>query len=788
MEDHGAYPSSPLRAADDSDSGEECGRSWEHHDQSPPTPTPTAESRSRRREMYERARTARQAREERSRGEESAGVAPAPAPASTSPAPAGVYRPPVVPGMGHLVPRLPPAPSAADPVRPVPWVWGNAPVFVRLPPPTTTSAPPAPGSMAPPALVSPFGPSGVVVVAGPTGPLPFVPLSVIDPRLLAEGGVPAPRPAGVAASAAYMPSGIVSAGQNFGFAPTHPQHMGAHRAALPIVAIDNTGAPPPTGAPGANAFSAGNASNTVNRPAYNAGGYSAAQFAGPTGVYFTNPTIHPGVYSSPHRATQAGLYPPANFAQQQNVSFPAGASQQQFGYSSSLANPFPGYASSSLPDPFSGPATQTQNRPNRVSPLAEVDQWISIHSDDLDIDPQLLQEGQDELNQDDADDQADATLTAEANMDNIALGALNITEEQDEHETVIDLTGGDNLTESEHGNPESDKENTGLLTSAVAALVNHIDGGGGDDAGSDGDDNGDDDDGLPIPHMPDVPMYDMFNPAVNPAAAFWSTDTTRPHPVGAVNMYQQPTLPVFDTDPYLPFAPWHVSLLPRFQPEASDRALLVPARFLAAVGMLYPDAEFIVSRYPARTNFTARLKGRFMAQTTALHFPGLVDPHSIAHPHPEDETHYIISLRRRDWPIGSVAFFPHTTATNEFLHKLRGTFDVLPNGAEQWYYVPHDVIQRRPCEASPSITTSTSTVSNSSNSNSSSSDSSNGSSTITRQGMWVCRAYEGRQGPQDPRIVVDWMRENAGKIDQDVMGRMVLGRMEQNLFPPNHRI
>ncbi|KAK4233894.1 hypothetical protein C8A03DRAFT_38357, partial [Achaetomium macrosporum] len=371
------------------------------------------------------------------------------------------------------------------------------------------------------------------------------------------------------------------------------------------------------------------------------------------------------------------------------------------------------------------------------------DLWIDIHSDGPEIDPDLLQEEQAEGNQGDAGNQPDTNFAMEANMDNIQLGSLNLTDRQDadDNETVIDPAGNGGVGESDRDsvNPESDKENNIQLNHANGD--SHLDDEDDNEADSQADhDNelSDDEDELPIPHIPDVPMHDLFNPAVNPAAAFWSADLTIPHPLGSINMYTQPPLPVFDTDPYMPFAPWHVSLLPPFKHESIDRVLLVPARFLAAVGMLYPDAEFAVSRYPAADNFTTRLKGRFMAQTTALHFPQLVDPHSMNHPHPEDDTQYLISLRRRDWPIGGVAFFPHTPQTNTFLQQLRGTFDVLPNGAEQWLYIPHDVVQRP-----------------------------HGG---TRRGMWVCRAYEGRKGPQDARIIVDWMRENAGRIEQDLLG------------------
>ncbi|KAK4236860.1 hypothetical protein C8A03DRAFT_35207 [Achaetomium macrosporum] len=85
-------------------------------------------------------------------------------------------------------------------------------------------------------------------------------------------------------------------------------------------------------------------------------------------------------------------------------------------------------------------------------------------------------------------------------------------------------------------------------------------------------DHSDDEDDLPIPHIPDLPLYDVFNPAVNPAAAFCSVDLTLSHPMSLFCHHSRT--------------------------RAIGRALLVPARFLAAVGMLYPDAEFAVSRYP----------------------------------------------------------------------------------------------------------------------------------------------------------------------------------------------
>jgi hypothetical protein len=425
-----AYPSSPLRAADDGSDDEGYGRSsYPHDDRSPPTPTPTAESRRLRREMYERARAARQAREETTRGHatrrghgESVGVgksstidlevgaaldadavrypcSPRPAPTSTMGAPTRVvWHPVAVPGMGHRVP------SAA-----------------------MALASPAPASMGAPALLSPFAPPGGVV-AGPTATHPFAPapmsprpmppaqmgyfvapgpaagprpvfaapVAAIDPLLLAAGGTPAPGPVGVVASAGYMPMVVVSAGQSLGkfsFASLPSQHIGCHRAAVPNMGTDNAGTSLPLGRGGQSAFNAGNASSTPSRPPYSPGGYPlipATQLARPTGLYFPSHTIHPSLYSSLNLPTQPGLLlPSANRAQQVNFSNHSSAGQQQFGDPSSPGNlvsgygvfflrpgPLPGYNSSSLPDPFSrSPAAPvgSQNQPRSESPPFDLD-------------------------------------------------------------------------------------------------------------------------------------------------------------------------------------------------------------------------------------------------------------------------------------------------------------------------------------------------------------------------------------------------------------------------------
>ena len=298
---------------------------------------------------------------------------------------------------------------------------------------------------------------------------------------------------------------------------------------------------------------------------------------------------------------------------------------------------------------------------------------------------------------------------------------------------------------------------------------------------SSNEDWGDDDD-EPMPHIPDVHPDLLFDPQHNPAAAYWTSPpqvpnmdcyrkpAQRPPPI---NMYDPP-LPAFDSDPFLPFAPWCVNQLPPFTREASNRVITITARNLAAVGRLYPDATFLISRYPASANSTVCIKGTALVTSAALHLPTFTDPaqsHNAARDgrnntnndnnasnginNPiktgDDGPLYIAALLQRDWPIGGVAFFPYTAAAQTFIEALQDTFDILPHNQEAFYFLPHDV---RFADG-----------------------------TVGRgQGVWVCRAYEGRKGPQDRRLVEWWMKERGRELpgpEQDavVMGREVLVRM-----------
>ncbi|KAL2166851.1 hypothetical protein VTG60DRAFT_2086 [Thermothelomyces hinnuleus] len=310
---------------------------------------------------------------------------------------------------------------------------------------------------------------------------------------------------------------------------------------------------------------------------------------------------------------------------------------------------------------------------------------------------------------------------------------------------------------------------------------------------------------APTPHIPDVDPIHMYNPFYNPAAAYWSTLPDGPYvdEFGVVNagrpmvsLHSDPPLPTFDTDPFLPFAPWRVNQLPAFQPETAHRVLTVPAAYLPCLGSLYPDATFLVSRHPASANFTIRLKGATLASSVALHFPHLTDPsrlmtrtrsvaattnsnnNSNGNNDDDDDDDddnveidtgdkYVVALVQRDWPVGGVGFLPNTPSAAEFVDALRGAFDVLPAGQEVFYFLSCDVALSEGGGGGEG-------------------GRGRGRGRRTGRGVYVCRAYEGRKGPQDGRIVDAWLRCQGDRgVPQDDLGREVLARMGEAWVEPD---
>ncbi|KAK3902856.1 hypothetical protein C8A05DRAFT_33430 [Staphylotrichum tortipilum] len=240
-------------------------------------------------------------------------------------------------------------------------------------------------------------------------------------------------------------------------------------------------------------------------------------------------------------------------------------------------------------------------------------------------------------------------------------------------------------------------------------------------------DSDDSDPGRPLPHMPPaIDSLDVYNPSINPAAGYWNHPGFPLHPPIP---FSQP-LPSFDTDPYLPFAPWRVSILRPFHPETTNRMILAPQRYLHVLGHLYPSALFALARYPVSQNPVLRLTGTALLDSIRLHHPQMLSAEMLDVVHragaeARDEM-YLVRLHTRDWPIGGVALMPNSEDAMRFVESIKGSFDVLGGGQEVFYYRACDVVLKSGRDGK-------------------------------RKGIWVCRAYEGRQGPQDDVIVGEWL-------------------------------
>ncbi|KAH6614480.1 hypothetical protein B0J18DRAFT_485423 [Chaetomium sp. MPI-SDFR-AT-0129] len=374
-------------------------------------------------------------------------------------------------------------------------------------------------------------------------------------------------------------------------------------------------------------------------------------------------------------------------------------------------------------------------------------------------------------------------------------------------------------------NIEGDENNHNINNTGMAMIENDDNNEEQGDIDDSENDSASDSDSDPIPHMPDVATAEMHNPLFNAAADYW-LDTPEHWARGAnglglglnhalprptqINPFSvtAPPLPRFETDPYMPFAPWRVRELPPFHDEPTNRVLTIRARYLAPLGQLYPDAEFIVSRHPASKNFTARIKGRVLTASMAIHFPGLVraSPHvggyaSILGADNDDEADeendplYLVALAQRDWPIGGVAYLPHERRAKEFIEAVEQTFDVLPHGQEVFYFLPHRTVLaggdddsdedgRNSKTKSSTITTSigrsrSSRRNKRARKNNTKANKKNNipDNAHLAKGIWVCRAYEGRQGPQHPQIITDWLQMQGGVVEQDAPGRKMLVHM-----------
>lgn len=96
-----------------------------------------------------------------------------------------------------------------------------------------------------------------------------------------------------------------------------------------------------------------------------------------------------------------------------------------------------------------------------------------------------------------------------------------------------------------------------------------------------------------------------------------------------------PHLPVDHRWPYTPAGRANI-YLPRFCLERIHRVIEVPGSFVPVIGLLYPNAEFLIARCPPSTNPVHRFNGFAMGKAV------LLDPAN-------EHRKFAVCLRRRDW-------------------------------------------------------------------------------------------------------------------------------------------
>jgi hypothetical protein len=160
--------------------------------------------------------------------------------------------------------------------------------------------------------------------------------------------------------------------------------------------------------------------------------------------------------------------------------------------------------------------------------------------------------------------------------------------------------------------------------------------------------------------------------------------------------YDDPALPRLPTTADKPYTPPQLPQLPRFRAERVHRVFLAPRRFLPIIGLLYPDADFIVARHPASQHVALRMVGRAMARAAALdlclHDADDAGNNNLNNCNKEEqeEALFAICLWRRDWPSGGAARIKNTEEDKQKLNAVLGTFGSLPRqGGEEvevWNY------------------------------------------------------------------------------------------------------
>jgi len=103
---------------------------------------------------------------------------------------------------------------------------------------------------------------------------------------------------------------------------------------------------------------------------------------------------------------------------------------------------------------------------------------------------------------------------------------------------------------------------------------------------------------------------------------------------------------------------------------------------------------------------------------------------------------YTICLRRRDWPMGHVAWFPHTYEAREVIEQMQKAFSTM-DGDNEIFRLQPCVVRKR-------------------------------DGIFLETGVKVLRGYEGYDGSVSGEVLEEYFKCNSGEIPHDVVGARVL--------------
>ena len=199
--------------------------------------------------------------------------------------------------------------------------------------------------------------------------------------------------------------------------------------------------------------------------------------------------------------------------------------------------------------------------------------------------------------------------------------------------------------------------------------------------------------------------------------------------VDEINPYEP--MVVYPVEKNLPFAPRNADTLLPFKSETGTLAINVKGRYVGAIGMLYMRATFVMARQPLTSPAkVTRLSGWGLSKCSLLFSEADMD------------ATYTICLRRRDWPMGNVAWFPRTGDAGKVIEQMQEAFGTMDGNNEIFRFQPC-VVRKR-------------------------------DGTFLGTGVKVLRGYEGYDGPVGDDVLEEYFKCNSGEIPHDEGGARAL--------------